>query len=88
MGGVARSLTLKEASRTRIGVNSPEAVFVVACKEERKTESAQIKSSVKDWFEWARQKRIVIAMLGEAVYTPDGEAVALAEMMRRFPAGE
>ncbi|WP_277883510.1 hypothetical protein [Nostoc sp. FACHB-110] len=24
-------------------------------------------------------------MSGEVVYTPDGEAVAVAEMMRRFP---
>ncbi|MFN6565797.1 hypothetical protein [Dendronalium sp. ChiSLP03b] len=60
---------LKEALRTRIGVKSPEAVFVAACKEGRKPESAQAKSAVKDWFEWARRQRIVIAMSGEVVYT-------------------
>ncbi|QHG20749.1 hypothetical protein A6V25_32520 [Nostoc sp. ATCC 53789] len=76
---------LKEALRTRIGVNSPEAVFVVACKEERKTESTQSKSAVEDWFEWARRQRVVIEMSGEVVYTPEGEAVMLAEMMRRYP---
>ncbi|MHC5862086.1 hypothetical protein [Nostoc sp.] len=82
--GLARSLTLKEALQTRIDVNSPESVFVV-CKEERRTESTQAKSAVKNWFKWARRQRIVIAMSGEVVYTPDGEAVAVAEMMRRFP---
>ncbi|MCC5640431.1 hypothetical protein LC593_32305 [Nostoc sp. CHAB 5844] len=79
---------LKEALRTWKGVKSPEAVFVAACKEGRKPESAQAKSEVVAWFEWARQKRIVIAMSGEVVYTPDGEAVALTEMMRWFPVGE
>lgn len=81
---------LKEALRTWKGVKSPEAVFVAACKEGRKPESAQAKSSVIAWFEWARKNRIVIviAMSGEVVYTPDGEAVVLAEMMRRFPIEE
>ncbi|QLE53844.1 hypothetical protein FD724_39095 (plasmid) [Nostoc sp. C057] len=84
LGAVARSLTLKEALRTRIGVNSPEAVFVVACKGERKTESTQAKSAVEDWFKWARRQRVVIAMSGEVVYTPEGKAVAVADMMRRY----
>ncbi|BAY41441.1 hypothetical protein NIES2111_58370 (plasmid) [Nostoc sp. NIES-2111] len=76
---------LKEAIRTWKGIKSPEAVFVAACKEGRKPESAQVKSGAIAWFEWARKNRIVIAMSGEVVYTPDGEAVALTEMMRRFP---
>ncbi|WP_341530005.1 hypothetical protein WKK05_12245 [Nostoc sp. UHCC 0302] len=79
---------LKEALQTWKGIKSPEAVFVAACKEGRKPESSQVKSAVKDWFEWARRERIVIAMSGEAVYTPDGEAVKLQEMMRRFPMQE
>ncbi|WP_193199815.1 hypothetical protein [Nostoc sp. MG11] len=59
---------------------------MAACKEGRKPEAQQAKSAtVGAWFEWARQQRIVIAMSGEVVYTPDGEAVALAEMMRRYP---
>jgi hydroxyethylthiazole kinase-like sugar kinase family protein len=61
---------------------------VAACKAGRKPESAQAKSEVVACFEWARQKRIVIAMSGEVVYTADGEAVAVAEMMRRFPVQE
>ena len=76
---------LKEALRTCKGVKSPEAVFVAACKKGRKPESAQAKLGAIAWFEWARKQRIVIAMSGEVVYTPDGEAVALADMMRRFP---
>jgi hypothetical protein len=43
---------------------------------------------VKDWFEWARKQRIVIAMSDEVVYAADGEAVATKEMMRRFSMGE
>lgn len=50
---------LKEALRTWKGVKSPEAVFVAACKEGRKPEAQQVKSAVKDWFEWARKERIV-----------------------------
>ncbi|WP_414573519.1 hypothetical protein [Nostoc sp. CCY 9925] len=45
----------------------------------------QAKSGAIAWFEWARKQRIVIAMLGEVVYTAEGEAVALQEMMRRCP---
>ncbi|HEY9801514.1 MAG TPA: hypothetical protein V6D25_14245, partial [Leptolyngbyaceae cyanobacterium] len=79
---------LKEAVRTWKGIKSPEAVFVAACKEGRKPEVQQAKSGAIAWFEWARKERIVIAMSGEVVYTPDGEAVALAEMMRRYPVVE
>ncbi|MBD2302570.1 MULTISPECIES: hypothetical protein [Nostocales] len=79
---------LKEALRNWKGVKSPEAVFVAACKEGRKPESTQVQSAVKEWFEWARRERIVIAMSGEVVYTADGEAVVLQEMMRRCPVGE
>jgi hypothetical protein len=70
---------LKEALRTWKGVKSPEAVFVAACKEGRKLESAQGKSEVIAWFEWARKQKIVIAMSGEVVYTPKGEAVELQD---------
>jgi hypothetical protein len=69
---------LKEAIRTWKGIKSPKAVFVAACKEGRKPEAQQVKSSAIAWFEWARKNRIAIAMLGETVYTPDGGAVAVA----------
>ncbi|YAF98946.1 MAG: hypothetical protein AB3A66_28515 (plasmid) [Nodularia sp. CChRGM 3473] len=76
---------LKEALRTWKGIKSPEAVFVAACKEGRKPEAQQAKSTTITWFEWARSQRIAIAMSGDVVYTPDGEAVDVQEMMRRFP---
>lgn len=44
--------------------------------------STQVKSGVKDWFECARQQRIVIAMSGSVIFMPEGEAVVLQEMMR------
>ncbi|MBD2534359.1 hypothetical protein H6G97_34540 [Nostoc flagelliforme FACHB-838] len=58
---------------------------MAACREDRKPEAQQTKSSVIAWFEWARKNRIVIAMSGEVVYTPDGEVVGFADMMRWFP---
>lgn len=85
---VADIAYLKEAIRTWKGIKSPEAVFVAACKEGRKPEAQQTKSAVVAWFEWARRQKIVIAMSGEIVYTPSGEAVALTQMMRRCPVGE
>jgi hypothetical protein len=33
-------------------------------------------------------QRIVLAMSGGVVYIPDGEALELQEMMRRFEVGE
>ncbi|MBD2452349.1 hypothetical protein H6G76_35665 [Nostoc sp. FACHB-152] len=43
-----------------------------------------VTADVSAWFEWARRERIVLAMSGGVVYTVDGEAVELREMMRRF----
>ncbi|WP_242062377.1 hypothetical protein [Nostoc punctiforme] len=79
---------LKKAIGTWKGIKSPEAVFVAACKEGRKPEVQQANRSAIAWFEWARKNRIVIAMLGETVYTPNGEPVELHEMMRRYPMRE
>jgi hypothetical protein len=76
---------LKEAIRTWKGIKSPEAIFVVACKEGRKPETQQAKSGLVAWFEWARKERIVIAMSGDTVYTADGEAVEIGKMMRLYP---
>ncbi|MBE9080925.1 hypothetical protein IQ278_01970 [Tolypothrix sp. LEGE 11397] len=44
-----------------------------------------VTSNVSTWFEWARKQRIVIAMFGSVVFTPDGDAVEVQEMMRRYP---
>ncbi|MGB3653115.1 MAG: hypothetical protein WBA41_18110 [Rivularia sp. (in: cyanobacteria)] len=43
---------------------------------------------MSDWFEWARKERIVIAISGGVVYTPEGEVVQVDEMMRRCPLHE
>ena len=45
-------------------------------------------SDVSAWFEWAKKERIVLAMTGGVVYTPDGEAVKIEEMMRQYPLKE
>ncbi|MCC5670774.1 hypothetical protein LC653_45255 [Nostoc sp. CHAB 5784] len=63
-------------------------MFVAASKEGRKPEAQQVKSGAIAWFEWARKERIVIAMSGEVVYTPDSEAVALVKIMRQYPMQE
>ena len=58
---------------------------MAACFEERKPEAQQAKSAAIAPFEWARRQRIVIALSGETVYTPQGKAVELQEMMRQYP---
>ncbi|MBW4617171.1 MAG: hypothetical protein KME21_28830 [Desmonostoc vinosum HA7617-LM4] len=55
-----------------------------SCKSGAKGKNA-VTTDVSAWFEWARKERIVLAMSGRVVYTPEGEAVELAEMMLRFP---
>ncbi|NMG11348.1 hypothetical protein DP117_32575 [Brasilonema sp. UFV-L1] len=79
---------LKEALRTWKKVNSPEKVFVVACKEGRKPESgAVVKSGARAWYEWARKQRLVIACQLEKgiVYSPNGETLKIEEMMAKYP---
>ncbi|WP_373528995.1 hypothetical protein [Nostoc sp.] len=58
---------------------------MAACKEGRKPEAQQAKSTVIAPFEWARRQRIVIALSGETVYTPQANAVELLSIMRRYP---
>lgn len=52
-----------------------------------KAKSAVI-TEVSAWFNWARGQRIALAMSGGLVYTLDGEAVEIQEMMRRYPRKE
>ncbi|WP_242072239.1 ArsR family transcriptional regulator [Nostoc sp. FACHB-110] len=65
---------------------NPTGLFINSCKSGAKGKNT-VTADVSAWFEWARRQRIVLAMSGGVVYTVDGEAVALAEMMRRFPVG-
>ncbi len=39
---------------------------------------------MNEWFTWARKQRIVIAMTDGFVYTPEGEAVKIEEMMSKY----
>ncbi|MBD2492104.1 hypothetical protein H6G77_31990 [Aulosira sp. FACHB-615] len=57
-----------------------------SCKSGAKGKNT-VTADVSAWFEWARRQRIVLAMSGNLVYTVNGEAVELGEMMRRFPGG-
>jgi len=54
----------------------------------QKTQETQVSNEVNEWFTWARAKRIVIAMTDGWVYTPEGEAVRLEEMMNLYPLSE
>jgi len=64
---------------------NPTGLFIKSCKEGLKPQIQAINNTVKEWFEWARSKRIVIAMSGDVAYTPDGEPVSLQEMMAMYP---
>ncbi len=64
--------------------DNPTGLFINSCKSGAKSKNT-VTSDVSTWFEWARKQRIVIAMSGSVVFTPDGDAVEVQEMMRRFP---
>jgi len=66
---------------------NPTGLFINSCKSGAKGKNT-VTGDVSAWFDWARKQRIVLAMSGGVVYTVDGEAVELAEMMRRFPVEE
>jgi hypothetical protein len=67
--------------------DNPTGLFINSCRNGAKGKNT-VTNDVSAWFEWARKQRIVLAMSGGVVYTPSGEAVELAEMMRRFPMRE
>ena len=64
--------------------DNPTGLFIASCKNGEKPKNTPT-SEVSAWFEWARKKRIVIAMSSGVVYTPQGEAVNIEEMMRWYP---
>jgi hypothetical protein len=66
---------------------NPTGLFINSCKSGEKPKNT-VDAGVKAWFEWARRERLVLAMSGGVVYTPDGEAVEIGEMMRRYPQKE
>jgi hypothetical protein len=52
---------LKEALRTWKRVDSPEAVFVGACKNGKKPEKMVVVTGFKEWYQWAYRQRLVQA---------------------------
>jgi hypothetical protein len=66
---------------------NPTGLFINSCKSGEKPKNT-VTSDVSAWFEWARRERIVLAMSGGVVYTPDGGAVKIGEMMRCYPKGD
>ncbi|NJM23729.1 MAG: hypothetical protein HC836_24075 [Richelia sp. RM2_1_2] len=57
---------------------------MATCKNGEKPKNT-VTDDVSIWFEWARKERLVLAMSSGVVYTPDGEAVEIEEMMQRCP---
>ncbi|NJM23273.1 MAG: hypothetical protein HC836_12045 [Richelia sp. RM2_1_2] len=57
---------------------------MATCKNGEKPKNS-VTDDVKTWFEWARKERLVLAMSSGFVYTVDGEAVEIGEMIRRYP---
>jgi len=80
-GAIAR---VKEAIQQNWCAN-PTGLFIASCKKGVKSEKTQVCNEVNEWFTWARAKRIVLAMSSGWVYTPEGEAVRLEEMMSLYP---
>ncbi|MGF1674855.1 MAG: ArsR family transcriptional regulator [Rivularia sp. (in: cyanobacteria)] len=64
--------------------DNPTGLFIASCKNGEKSKNT-VTDDVSVWFEWARKQRLVLAMSGGVVYTPDGEAVRCEEMMQRCP---
>jgi hypothetical protein len=83
-GAIAR---VKEAIQNNWCTN-PTGLFIASCKKGVKPEKSQVSNEVNEWFNWARARRIVLAMSQGFVYTPEGEAVKLEEMMRQYPMRE
>jgi len=55
--------------------SNPTRLFIKRCKTGAKPENVVVTNEVDSWFTWARSQRLVIAMTGGWVYTPEGEAV-------------
>ncbi|BAY10265.1 hypothetical protein [Calothrix sp. NIES-2098] len=82
-GAIAR---VKEAIHEE-WCDNPTGLFINSCKSGAKAKNT-VTSDVSAWFEWARKQRIILAMSGGVVYTSDGNAVEVGEMMQRFPVVE
>jgi hypothetical protein len=50
--------------------DNPTGLFINSCRNGAKGKNT-VTNDVSAWFEWARKQRIVLAMSGGVVYTPD-----------------
>jgi DNA-binding Lrp family transcriptional regulator len=68
--------------------DNPTGLFINSCKSGSKGKNV-VTSDVSAWFNWAYEKRIVVAMSGGSIaYTPDGKTVDLLQMMQCYPCPE
>ncbi|BCL39988.1 hypothetical protein [Nostoc sp. MS1] len=63
---------------------NPTGLFINSCKTGTKGKNT-VTTQVDAWFSWAYKQRIVGAMSGGVVYTPNGEPVELQQMMKLYP---
>ncbi|HEY9803093.1 MAG TPA: hypothetical protein V6D25_22210, partial [Leptolyngbyaceae cyanobacterium] len=63
---------------------NPTGLFINSCKSGTKGKNT-VTAQVDAWFSWAYKQRIVGAMSGGVVYTPNGEPVDLQQMMKLYP---
>ncbi|WP_088242636.1 hypothetical protein [Calothrix rhizosoleniae] len=63
---------------------NPTGLFINSCRNGEKAKNT-VTSDVSAWFEWASRERLVLAMSGGVVYTPEGEAVEIGQMMGKYP---
>jgi hypothetical protein len=83
-GNVGSAITRVKEAIHEGWCQNPTGLFINSCKSGEKPKNT-VDAGVKAWFEWARRERLVLAMSGGVVYTPDGEAVEIGEMMKRYP---
>jgi hypothetical protein len=86
-GNVAGAIARVKEAINEGWCQNPTGLFINSCRNGAKVNNT-VDSDVSHWFEWARRERIVLAMSGGVVYTSDGEAVEIGEMMRRYPMKE
>jgi len=80
-GAIAR---VKEAIQAGWCRNAT-GLFIASCKKGVKPEKSQVSNEVNEWFNWARARRIVLAMSGDVAYTTDRESVSIRKMMELHP---
>ncbi len=85
--GASPSLELRKRF-SKVGVPIRQDYSLTAARRGLSLKKSQVSNEVNEWFTWARGRRIVLAMTDGWVYTPDGEAVRVEEMMQKYPLRE